>query len=88
MVRGVRAGVAVEGSAVEFAAGQQAFTADISNVTGKTAIARNRAINAVISEDLSGVRLTHAPEYSPFIGHGVVMKGTGTQMGKGIRFQG
>jgi len=81
--RGIK-GVAVEGRAVEFAAGRQAFTADISNVTGKAATARNRAINAVISEDLGGLRFTHIPEYSPFIGHGVAMEGTGTQIGKQV----
>lgn len=75
---------AAKGGAVEFAAGRQAFTADLSYVTGKAALARNRAIGAVISEDLSGLRLTHTPEYSPFIGHGVAMEGTGTQIGKQV----
>lgn len=81
--RGMKGSVA-EGRAVEFAAGRQAFTSDLSNVTGKAATARNRAINALIREDLGGVRFTHTPEYSPFIGHGVAMEGTGTQIGKQV----
>jgi hypothetical protein len=56
---------------VEFAGGTQPFTADLSNVTGKGAAARNRAIKAVINEDFQSLRLTHIPEYSPFIRWGV-----------------
>nr|WP_308295033.1 RHS repeat-associated core domain-containing protein [Streptomyces sp. NK08204] len=58
------------------------WTADLSHVTGKTAQARNRAIDAIIKEDLPDLRLTHKPQYSPFVGHGVSKFGEGIQIGR------
>ena len=60
----------------------QTYTADLSNVTGKGADARNRAIMAIIKEDFPDLKLTFIPEYSPFIRTGVAQRNTGTQIGK------
>jgi hypothetical protein len=73
---------AAEGRTLEFAGGPQNFTADLSHVTGRTALARNKAIGAIIGEDFGSLRLTHTPEYSPFIRTGVAKLGDGTQIGK------
>jgi hypothetical protein len=70
--------------AVEFAGGTQPFVADLSHVTGKAAVSRNRAIDAVIKEDFGGLNLTHKPQYSPFISQGVAMEGAGTHIGKNM----
>lgn len=80
------AGAASKGSitspVVEFSGSPQAFTSDLSHVTGKTAMARNRAISAVINEDLKSLRLTHQPQYSPFMRSGIAARDLGTQIGK------
>jgi hypothetical protein len=60
----------------------QTFTKDLSNVTGKTAQARNKAIDSIIKEDFNSLKLTHTPEYSPFIRTGIAQEGVGTQIGK------
>lgn len=60
----------------------QEWTADLSHVKGKTAVARNRAIQAVITEDLPNLRLRHIPEYDPFIRTGLAKVGVGTRIGK------
>jgi RHS repeat-associated protein len=60
----------------------QVFVPDLSHVTGKTAVQRNRAIEAIIAEDFPSLQLTHTPEYSPFIRTGVAQQGAGTQIGK------
>ncbi|MFI6447013.1 RHS repeat-associated core domain-containing protein [Kitasatospora sp. NPDC050543] len=57
------------------------WTADLSVLTGKTAAARNRAIDAVISEDLADLRFTHQPRYSPWVNTGMAMPNEGTQIG-------
>lgn len=72
------AGQSVEG----MAGGGSPWTADLGNVTGRAASARNKAIGAVISEDLPNLRLTHVPEYSPFAKFGVAKQGVGTQIGR------
>lgn len=54
----------------------------MSVASGKAAQARNRAIDAVIQEDLSNLNLTFKPEYSPFAEQGVAKQGAGTQIGK------
>jgi hypothetical protein len=75
---------AAKGGAVEFAGGTQPFVADLSHVTGKAAVSRNRAIDAVIKEDFRGLNLAHKPQYSPFISQGVAMEGAGTHIGKNM----
>ncbi|MCG8550069.1 MAG: hypothetical protein MI799_06685, partial [Desulfobacterales bacterium] len=67
---------------VQFAGGRSPWTADLSNVTGKASQARNSAINAIIKEDFSNLKLTYTPQYSPFASQGVAKKGIGTQIGK------
>ena len=62
----------------------QTYTSDLSNVTGKGARARNRAIQAIIKEDFPDLKLTYEPEYSPFIRTGVAQRNTGTQVGKNM----
>lgn len=76
--------LAAKTPAVEFAGGTQPFVADLSNVTGKVSVSRNRAIDAVIKEDFGGLNLTHTPQYSPFISQGVAMEGAGTHIGKNM----
>jgi hypothetical protein len=71
-------------AAVEFAGGTQSYVADLSHVTGKAAAARNRAIDAVITEDFANLNLTYKPQYSPFITQGVAKENTGTQIGKNM----
>ncbi len=56
----------------------------MSNVTGKGARARNRAIQAIIKEDFPDLKLTYESEYSPFIRTGVAQRNTGTQIGKNM----
>lgn len=64
------------GRVLEFAGGRpQVFVDDLSHVTGRAAAARNGAIRASIAEDLPSLRLTHMPEYSPFINTGVAARG-------------
>ena len=62
----------------------QTYTADLSNVTGKGARARNKAIEAIIKEDFPDLKLTYEPEYSPFIRTGVAQRNSGTQIGKNM----
>ncbi len=62
----------------------QYYTSDLSNVTGKAAKARKRAIEAILKEDFPDLRLTYKPEYSPFIRTGVAQKNAGTQIGKNM----
>ncbi len=77
----------------EFAGPPQPWTdaAALEPVTGRTAVANNRAIAAVISEELSpvpgvrpGMRLTYTPRYSPYARTGLAMPGEGTQIGKNV----
>jgi hypothetical protein len=63
---------------------EQVWTADLSHLTGKTAAARNRAIQAVINEDLPRLRLTFMPEYDPFIRTGLANPGVGTRIGRNM----
>lgn len=63
---------------------QQTYNSDLSNVTGRGARARNRAIQAVIKEDFPNLKLTYKPEYSPYIRTGIAQKNTGTQIGKNM----
>jgi len=54
----------------------QAYTSDLSQVTGKGAQARQKAIDAVIAEDFPDLNLTYDPEYSPYIRTGIAQKDT------------
>jgi hypothetical protein len=73
------------GSAVEHAGrASQAYVQDLSHVTGSAAASRNRAISAVINEDLPNLRLTFTPEYNPFIRTGIAQEGMGTQIGRNV----
>ena len=62
----------------------QVYTPDLSNVTGKGANARQRAIDSILKEDFSNLNLTHKPEYSPHINTGVAKQNNGTQIGKNM----
>ncbi|MFI1916382.1 hypothetical protein [Nocardia sp. NPDC020380] len=57
------------------------WTADLSHVTGKTATSRNRALEAILSEDFGNLAFSFRPQYSPFVGHGVSKIGSGIQIG-------
>jgi RHS repeat-associated protein len=70
---------------IAFQGGAQPFVDDLAQVTGKTASARNRAIQTLIAKDYPLLRLTHTPKYSPFARTGVAKRGVGTQIGK-LRF--
>lgn len=61
--------------------GRGRFVDDLSGLTGKTAVARNRAIEAVIAEDFQSLGLTYQPRYSPYVGHGIAKRGVGTHIG-------
>jgi hypothetical protein len=69
---------------IQNAGGASPWTKDLSIVTGSTAQARNKAINAVIKADLFNLNLTFKPEYSPFAAQGVAKQGVGTQIGKKV----
>ncbi len=60
----------------------QTYTTDLSNVTGKGAKARNKAIMIMINEDFPDLKLTYIPEYSPYIRTEIAQRNTGTQIGK------
>lgn len=89
-----RAGRTVtQGRGLAFAGEPQPWTSRsaLEAVTGRTARARNRAIQGVIADDLSavpgvrpGLRLTHTPQYSPYARTGLAMQGEGTQIGKNV----
>lgn len=86
-------GLAAEGSAaksgtsrvpvaeVEGKADGNIWTADLSHVTGKTAVSRNRAISIAIAEDFPDLRFSYRPVYSPFVNTGVAKPGSGVQLG-------
>ena len=78
MARGLKSSPVVEYSGRS----AQAYTSDLSHVTGKTAQTNNRAIQSIIAEDLPSLNLTYIPEYSPFMRTGIAQKGMGTQIGK------
>ena len=78
---GVRDGKRIE----EMPSGRpQSYTHDLSNVTGKAEKVRQRAIEVVIKEDFSDLKLSYKPKYSPFIRTGIAIKNTGTQIGKNM----
>jgi len=62
----------------------QYYTSDLSQVTGKSAKARQKAIDAILKEDFPDLNLTYKPEYSPFIRTGIAQQNTGTQIGKNM----
>ena len=62
----------------------QYYTSDLSQVTGKSAKARQRAIDAILKEDFPDLNLSYKPEYNPFIRTGVAQQNTGTQIGKNM----
>ena len=78
------------GPDVEFSGGTKGSGyADISGVTGKTARARNRHIDATIKQHLRGINLTHKARYNPFmesppgkIRYGAAKRGVGTQVSR------
>jgi RHS repeat-associated protein len=60
------------------------FAADLRQVTGRGAQARNAQISGTISKSLPNLRLTHPPQYNPFLkgAFGVSKKGVGSQIGR------
>jgi hypothetical protein len=70
-----------DSSGVEEKAGGNTWTSDLSHVTGKTASSRNRAIDAIISEDFPDLQFAHQPVYSPWVSTGIASPGGGTQIG-------
>ena len=54
----------------------------MSQVTGKTAIQRNKAIDAIINEDFPNINFRQKPEYNPFSQTDIAQEGSGTQIGK------
>lgn len=62
----------------------QYYTSDLSQVTGKAAKAREKAIEAILKEDFPDLNLSYKPEYSPFIRTGIAQQNTGTQIGKNM----
>ncbi|WP_252243962.1 MULTISPECIES: hypothetical protein [unclassified Clostridium] len=70
------------GKAIESAGGTNTFVEDISHITGKTAMQRNKAINSIINEDLSNIDFRKKPQYSPFSQTGIAQEGSGTHIGK------
>jgi hypothetical protein len=54
---------------------------ELSKATGKTTASRNRAIDAIISEDFPDLNLTHRPVYSYGINSGMAKPNGGTQIG-------
>jgi RHS repeat-associated protein len=86
-------GTQVAEHALEFAGPPQPWTSAraLEQVTGRTAEVNNRAISAVIKEELApipgvrpGMRLTYNPQYSPYARTGLAMQGEGTQIGKNV----
>jgi RHS repeat-associated protein len=57
------------------------WTSDLSHVTGKTAQARNKAIDIMMREDFPDLNFTHRPEYSPWVNTGIAKTDVGTQIG-------
>lgn len=74
--RGAGSGVAYQGDEAG-----NVWTSDISHVTGKTAKSRNRAIDAMIRRDFPDLKLTHKPQYSPWVNTGIAKNGLGTHIG-------
>jgi hypothetical protein len=75
----------VEDNLLEYSGGdKQQYVPDLSHIKGKTASARNRAIDAILKEDLSGLSLTHKPRYSPFARTGIAKQNSGTHVGKNV----
>ena len=75
---------AANSARVELAAAPKSrdFVPDLSHVTGKTAQVRAAVIEHLSSQELSGVRLTHVPEYNPFLEpFGIAKEGVGSQLG-------
>ncbi|MEM6293060.1 MAG: SpvB/TcaC N-terminal domain-containing protein [Myxococcota bacterium] len=79
------------GNVPESAGGTNPWTSEgaLEQVTGRTAQSRQRAIDAVLKEDLANVKMTHRPRYSPYARTGVASPpgnpdGTGTQIGKNV----
>ncbi|MGW4049555.1 polymorphic toxin-type HINT domain-containing protein [Streptomyces sp. NPDC004779] len=54
---------------------------ELSKATGKTTESRNRAIDAIITEDFPDLNLTHRPVYSYGVNSGMAMPNVGTQIG-------
>jgi RHS repeat-associated protein len=68
---------------IEFSAKKpQKYVPDLSHVTGKGAKSRQKAIDEIVKQDLSNLKLTKNPKYNPFIPKGVAKRGEGTQIGK------
>ncbi|MFF3497944.1 hypothetical protein [Streptomyces sp. NPDC003247] len=57
------------------------WTSDLSHVTGRTARARNRAIEVAMREWLPGLKFTHKPQYSPWVNSGIAKPDAGTHIG-------
>lgn len=70
------------GGAEEMGSGNVWKTSEeLSNATGKTTASRNRAIDAIISEDFPDLKLTHRPVYSYGVNSGMAKPNGGTQIG-------
>jgi len=74
-------GKATKRVAIEKNGGVSQFVDDLSHITGKTGKSRNRAINAIIAEDFPNLKLTHSPQYSPYVNYGMAKRGVGTHLG-------
>ncbi|MFF1692264.1 RHS repeat-associated core domain-containing protein [Streptomyces sp. NPDC058257] len=75
-IRGAGSDVAYQGDEAG-----NVWTSDISHVTGKTAKSRNRAIDTMIRRDFPDLKLTHKPQYSPWVNTGIAKDGLGTHIG-------
>ena len=90
--RGASRRAASRGGAVEFSGATKSsrYASDLRHVTGKTARARNRQINATIKKHLGGVKFKHKARYNPFLEsdsprkilYGVALEGAGTQVSR------
>jgi hypothetical protein len=71
-----------EALALEENSGKGYYWADAkTSLTGKTAKARNAAIDSILNNELKDVPLTFKPHYSPTAQFGVAKRGVGTQIG-------
>jgi RHS repeat-associated protein len=53
----------------------------LGSYSGRTAVERNRALDAVIAEDFASLNFTFKPQYSPYAGYGISSRNLGTQIG-------
>jgi hypothetical protein len=58
------------------------ISANLSHIIGKIAQQRQKAIDRIIKEDFSNLRLTYKPQYNPFMRTVITKPGKETQLGK------